>query len=121
MKSPLPTSFALLLAASLFVVLVFGAYIVTLTTELYAVMHYLGLLSLLLPGALIYTLMGVISGLRYRKERKALNLLGLCGNGLLLLAFIGLFGFAYWTKHKQTYSRRVGVPVEVARDYSDAD
>ncbi|RTQ46251.1 hypothetical protein EJV47_22235 [Hymenobacter gummosus] len=119
MKSPLPTSFALLLAALCAVAAIFLTGVVLVFGRMRALPDLddarLGaavINCLLLLGLLIYSIGGVVAGLRYRQKRKALNWIGLVGNSLLLLGFVGLFGYSYWKKH-QTVSRSLQGPVEV--------
>lgn len=124
MKSPLPTSFASLLVALCAALVIFGTSLafwyarqyefpaqtnVQLGAAVINVVFFLGLL--------IYSTVGIAAGLRYRKERRTLNAIGLAGNALLLLAFGALLGFSLYTVREVQASRRLGSPIKTAERY----
>jgi nitrate reductase NapE component len=114
MKSPVPTSFVFLLAALFAIAVFFGGVVLLIQVgSRFPVGRYAGLLSLLLLGGMVQNLLGMLAALRYRGDRRTLNIIGLSGNALLLLGFIGTFGFAFWTAQQTLADRRPGGPIEV--------
>lgn len=124
MKSPIPTSFVLLLLVLASVGLIAGMIgLLTWGTQqalpnLEHARQGVGVFGgLIMLGMLLHSFLGVLAGARYRRDRKTLNRIGLGGNALLLLGLLTLYGFTFWKVREMRAARQPGGPMEIAEDY----